>query len=74
MASGSIAMLATLIDHRGALHHAHLAESVSPFSEATRLRVAQLAAGLQARGLDASDAVAGAHKLIEQTQEVVDIG
>jgi DHA2 family multidrug resistance protein len=62
-----IAMLATLIDHRGALHHAHLAESVSPFSEMTRQRLAQLAAGLQVRGLDATDAAAGAYKLIEQT-------
>jgi DHA2 family multidrug resistance protein len=62
-----IAMLATLIDHRGALHHAHLAESVSPFSEITRQRLAQLAAGLQARGLDATDAAAGAYKVIEQT-------
>jgi DHA2 family multidrug resistance protein len=58
--------LATLIDHRGALHYAHLAESVSPFSEATRQRLAQLAAGLQARGLDATEAMAGAHKVIEQ--------
>jgi DHA2 family multidrug resistance protein len=32
----------------------------------TRQRLAQLAAGLQARGLDAADALAGAHKLIEQ--------
>jgi DHA2 family multidrug resistance protein len=62
-----IAVLATMIDHRGALHHAHLAESVTPFSEATRLRVAQLAAGLQQRGMDASDAMAGAYKLVEQT-------
>ncbi len=62
-----IAALATLIDHRGALHHAHLAESVTPFSEATRLRVAQLAAGLESRGLDPSDALSGAYKLIEQT-------
>jgi DHA2 family multidrug resistance protein len=62
-----IAALATMIDHRGALHHAHLAESVTPFSEATRLRVAQLAFGLQQRGLDASDAMTGAYKLIEQT-------
>jgi len=61
-----IAVLATLIDHRGALHRAHLAESVSPFSEVTRQSLAQISAGLQARGLDAVDALAGAHKLIEQ--------
>jgi len=61
-----IAVLATLIDHRGALHRAHLAESVSPFSEVTRQYLAQLAAGLQARGQGATDALAGAHKLIEQ--------
>lgn len=62
-----IAALATMIDHRGALHHAHLAESVTPFSQATQLRIAQLAAGLQQRGMDASDAMAGAYKLVEQT-------
>jgi DHA2 family multidrug resistance protein len=61
-----IAVLATLIDHRGALHYAHLAESVSPFSEVARQRLAQLAAGLQARGQGAADALAGAHKVIEQ--------
>jgi DHA2 family multidrug resistance protein len=59
-----IAVLATLIDHRGALHHAYLAESVSAFSEATRLRLAQLAAGLQARGLDPGGALAGARELL----------
>lgn len=62
-----IAVLATLIDHRGALHHARLAEAVTPFSDAARQRIAQLAGGLQARGLDPSDALAGAYKLIEQT-------
>jgi len=49
------------------MHHAHLAESVTPFSQATQLRLAQLAAGLQQRGMDASDAMAGAYKIIEQT-------
>ncbi len=65
--SFGIAALATLIDHRGALHHAYLAESVSPFSEATRLRIAQLVSGLQQKGLDPSDALAGAYKIIEQS-------
>ncbi len=65
--SFGIAVLATLIDHRGAMHHAHLAESVSLFSEATRLRVAQLTAGLQQHGLDAADAAAGAYKILEQS-------
>jgi DHA2 family multidrug resistance protein len=62
-----IAVLATLIDHRGALHQAHLAEAVTPFADATRLRVAQLAAGLQARGLDPSDALDAAYELIAKT-------
>lgn len=59
-----IALLATLIDHRGALHRAHLAEAVSPFAEATRQRVAQLTAGLSARGLSPDEAAAGARELI----------
>ena len=36
-----IAILATLIDHRGALHHAYLAEAVTPFSVATQQRLAR---------------------------------
>lgn len=62
-----IAVIATLIDHRGALHHARLAEAVTPFSDAARQRIAQLAGGLQARGLDPTDALAGAYKLVEHT-------
>jgi DHA2 family multidrug resistance protein len=61
-----IAVLATLVDHRGALHHARLAEAVTPFADATRLRLAQLAAGLQARGLDPSDALEGAQRIVAQ--------
>ena len=62
-----IATLATLVDHRGVLHRAHLAESVTPFSDAARQRLAQLAAGLQQRGLGPSDALDGARKLIAGT-------
>lgn len=62
-----IAALATLIDHRGAIHHAHLAEAVTPFSEATRMRLAQLVAGLEAKGLDPADALQGAYRILEQT-------
>jgi MFS transporter, DHA2 family, multidrug resistance protein len=65
--SFGIAALATLVDHRGALHYAYLAESVSVFSDATRLRATQLAVGLQQHGLDAAGASSGAHKIIEQT-------
>ena len=61
-----IAVLATLIDHRGALHRAYLAESVTAFSDATRLRLAQLTTGLQAHGLDPQTALTGARKLLDQ--------
>jgi MFS transporter, DHA2 family, multidrug resistance protein len=61
-----IAILATLIDHRGALHRAHLVESVTPFSEMTRTRLVELTAGLEARGLDAADAVRGAYAVIDR--------
>jgi DHA2 family multidrug resistance protein len=64
-----IAVLATLIDHRSALHHAHLAESVTPFAFATRLRLAQLAEGLQARGLGPADALSGARALLGHVLE-----
>lgn len=62
-----IAVLATLIDHRGALHHAYLAESVSPFSPATQLRLAQITSGLHARGVDLADAGTAAHAALEHT-------
>lgn len=62
-----IALLATLIDQRGAVHHAYLAESVTPFGEITRQRIATLGAGLAARGLDPVAALQGAYDLIERT-------
>jgi hypothetical protein len=40
---------------------------VTPFSDAARQRIAQLAAGLQARGLDPTEALGGAYELIEKT-------
>ena len=61
-----IAILATLIDHRGALHRAHLVESVTPFSEMTRTRLLQLTAALEARGLDAADAMRGAYEVVDR--------
>jgi MFS transporter, DHA2 family, multidrug resistance protein len=62
-----IAVIATMIDHRGALHYAHLADSVTPFADATRLRLGQLTAGLAARGLDPTDAADGALALLSGT-------
>jgi DHA2 family multidrug resistance protein len=55
-----IAALATLIDHRGVLHRAHLAEHVSAFSEPARLRLEEVAAGLVARGMEPAQAQQGA--------------
>ncbi len=59
-----VAVLATLLDHRADVHHAYLAESVSPLSPITWQRVQSLTAGLQARGLDPSAALEGAHRMI----------
>jgi DHA2 family multidrug resistance protein len=59
-----IAALATLLDQRAVLHQAHLAESVSVFSEPARLRIGGIAAGLAARGLDPVQAHAGALEVV----------
>jgi len=59
-----IAALATVLDHRAVLHGAHLAESVTLFSDPTRLRLESLAAGLAARGLDPVQAQAGALQIL----------
>jgi DHA2 family multidrug resistance protein len=59
-----IAALATVLDHRAVLHAAHLAESVTLFSDPTRLRLDSLAAGLAARGLDPVQAQAGALQIL----------
>ncbi len=61
-----IAMLATLIDHRSALHHAYLAEAVSPLSDTTRMRVAQIAGGLHVRGFGISEAGTAAYATLER--------
>jgi DHA2 family multidrug resistance protein len=61
-----IAVLATLIDHRGAQHHAYLAESVSPFSTATQIRVAQITSGLHLRGIGTADATRAAYETLER--------
>jgi DHA2 family multidrug resistance protein len=55
-----IAVLATLIDHRSAIHRAYLAESVSPFAHATQERLAAITAGLATRGIAPSEAYEGA--------------
>jgi DHA2 family multidrug resistance protein len=60
-----IAVLATLIDHRSVLHHAYLSESVSPFSAATQERLAALASGFAARGLDATRALDAARHALD---------
>jgi len=62
-----IAVLATMIDHRSTVHYANLAEAVTPFADATRLRLGQLTAGLTMRGLDPSDAAAGAQQMLGAT-------
>lgn len=65
--SMGIAILATLVDHRAVMHHAYLAESVSPFSVVTQQRLQSLAGGLASRGLDPTSALEGARKLIDGT-------
>lgn len=64
-----IALLATGIDHRAAIHYARLSESVSLFADATYERLGQLSAGLAARGLDPTDAMDGAYRLLRGTIE-----
>jgi len=63
--SMGIAVLATLVDHRTTLHHAYLAESVSPFNVATQQRLAGLAGGLAGRGLDPSSALDAAYRALD---------
>ena len=63
--SMGIAVLATLIDHRSVLHHAYLAESVSPFAQATQQRLAALAAGFAARGMDPTRALDAARHALD---------
>jgi DHA2 family multidrug resistance protein len=64
--SMGIAALATLVDHRAVLHHALLAEQVTPFSEAARARLTALAAGLAARGLDPEAAAEAAYAALDR--------
>jgi DHA2 family multidrug resistance protein len=61
-----VAALATLVDHRSALHKAYLAESVTPFSEATQQRLSSIAAALAQRGLSPAEAYAGAQHMLDQ--------
>jgi DHA2 family multidrug resistance protein len=63
--SMGIAVLATLIDHRSVLHHAYLSESVSPFSAMTQQRLAALASGFAARGMDATRALDAARHALD---------
>jgi DHA2 family multidrug resistance protein len=63
--SMGIAVLATTIDHRSVLHHAYLAESVTPFAAATQQRLAALTSGLAARGLDPASALDAAHRALD---------
>jgi DHA2 family multidrug resistance protein len=59
-----VAVLATMLDHRADVHHAVLAESVSPLSPVTWQRLSALTAGLEARGLDPASALTAAHEVI----------
>jgi DHA2 family multidrug resistance protein len=63
--SMGIAVLATLIDHRSTLHHAYLAEKVSALVPATQQRLAQLAEGFAARGMDATRALDAARHALD---------
>src|SRR5262245_37788503 len=63
--SMGIAVLATLIDHRSTLHHAYLAEKVSALVPATQQRLAQLAEGFAARGMDATRALEAARHALD---------
>lgn len=63
--SMGIAVLATLVDHRAVLHHAYLAESVSPFNVATQQRLQALAGGLASRGLDPTSAMDAARHALD---------
>jgi len=64
--SMGIAVLATLVDHRSTLHHALLAEHVTPLAPTTRIRLDALAAGLAARGLDPESARAAAYAALDR--------
>lgn len=64
--SMGIAVLATLVDHRSTLHHALLAEHVSPLEATTRMRLDALVAGLAARGLDPESARAAAYAVLDR--------
>ena len=65
--SMGIAILATLVDHRAVLHHAYLAEAVTPFSVVAQQRMQSLAGGLASRGLDPTSALGAARELIDGT-------
>lgn len=64
--SMGIAVLATMIDHRTALHRALLAEHVTPFSAMARARVDAIAGGLAARGVDPPSALEAAYEALER--------
>lgn len=51
--SAGVALLATLLDHRGAIHRAYLSDHVSLLDGPTWERVSRMTAGLAQRGLDA---------------------
>ena len=61
-----VAVLATIVDHRSALHQAYLAESVTAFSAATQQRLAAIAAGLVQHGLSPAEATEAAHRVLDQ--------
>lgn len=61
-----IAVLATMIDLRGDVHRAYLSEWVTPFSDVAQQRLAQLGAGLQARGLDPTDAANASYAVVDK--------
>ncbi len=62
--SAGIALLATLLDHRGAIHRAQLAEHMSLLDATTFTRLATLTSVLAQRGLDLASARLAALELM----------
>jgi len=60
-----IAVLATMLQHRTDIHHAYLAEHVSPLSPVAWQRLESITAGLQARGLDPAAALDAARRMLD---------
>jgi DHA2 family multidrug resistance protein len=60
-----VAVLSTLLEQRGAVHRAHLSESVSLLEPATQMRLQDLSGGLELHGVDSAVALDGARQLVD---------